>query len=47
MLQEDGWGAFAIGMGQDIAAQVIISALQVTAADNSKPPQKSPSDTRK
>lgn len=30
MLQEDGWEAFAMGMGQDIAAQVIISALQVT-----------------
>lgn len=36
MLQKDGWGVFAIGMGQDIAAQVIISALQVTVMGGDK-----------
>lgn len=30
MLQKDGWRAYAIGIGQDVAAQVTILALQVT-----------------
>lgn len=36
MLQKDRWGAFSIGMGQDIAAQVIVSALQVTVMGGDK-----------
>lgn len=36
MLQNDGWGAHAVGTGQGTAAQVIVLAPQVTVMGGDK-----------
>ena len=36
MLQNDGWGACAVGMGQGTAAQVMVLALQITVMGGDK-----------